>query len=184
MIERLPHDTTKTFTEIFESKETFLSEWKESGLYEEGLVKDSSITKTFFHLYAKFGNSAIANWDIEQFKYKVWSTIFKYAPSWEKRLEIQAKFRGLSEEELMKGNKQIFNHAFNPSTDPSTCTLEEILTVNDQNTTNIKRSKIEAYAMLNDLIETDVTEAYLERFRPLFATFVYTKPDLFVTEED
>lgn len=179
---RIPHDTTKIFTDIFDNDELFLNSWKECGLYEEDLLLEKNVKKLFFLLYAKFGNSAIANWDEEQFKYKLYSIMFQYGPTWQKRLEIQKKLRNLSDDELMKGSKAIYNHAFNPSTDPSTSTIEEILTINDQNTTNFKKSKIEGYGLLLELLETDVTEEFLNRFKNLFATFVYTRPDLFVTE--
>lgn len=181
---RIPHDTTKIFTDIFDSEAVFLNSWKECGLYDEALLTESNVKKLFFLLYSKFGNSAIANWDEEQFKYKVYAIMFQYGPTWQKRLEVQKKLRSLSDEELMKGSKAIYNHAYNPSTDPSTSTIEEILTINDQNTTNFKKSKIEGYGMLLELLETDVTEEFLRRFKPLFATFVYTRPDLYITEGD
>lgn len=181
---RIPHDTTKIFTEIFENADSFLDGWKASGLYEESLVADSSVKKLFFLVYSRYGNSAIANLDVSQFMYRVYAIIFQFAPAWEKKLEVQKKLRDLSDEELMKGSKAIYNHAFNPSQEPSTCTLEEISTINDQNTTNYKKSRMEGYAMLMELLENDVTEYILSKFKPLFATFVYTRPDLFITEEE
>lgn len=48
----------------------------------------------------------------------------------------------------MTGSKSIYNHAFNPSNEPSTASLDELDYINEQNTSNVKRSKIDAYGML------------------------------------
>lgn len=181
---RLPHHTTKIFTEIYPNHEEFITGWRDSGLYQEGWIREDSLKKLFYLLYAKYGNNAIANRDQEQFKYKVYAIIYQYAPTWQRKVEVQKILRELPEEELVKGSKQIYNHAFNPSSDPSTCQLEEIPTINDQNTTNYKKSVIEGYALLLDLLEADVTQELLNRFKPLFATFVYTRPDIYITEEE
>ena len=42
---------------------------------------------------AKYGNNPIANKDINQFKYKLFSTVFMYGPTWAKRLDIQKILR-------------------------------------------------------------------------------------------
>lgn len=96
------------------------------------------------------------------------SIIFMYGPSWEKRLEIQTKIRDLTDEELMRGGKAIYNHSFNPSTAPKTGSLEELDTINEQNTTNYKKSKMEGYSMLMSLLERDVTEEFISLFSKLF----------------
>lgn len=44
--------------------------------------------------------------------------------------------------------KAIRNHAYNPDTTPGTASLEEILHVNDQETTSQMRAPIDAYALL------------------------------------
>ena len=54
----------------------------------------------------------------------------------------------MSEDDLVKGSKQIVNHSYNPSTAPSTSTLEELTTINEQNTNNYKKGKLDAYAFL------------------------------------
>lgn len=163
---------TKFFTEIWEEDSDFLSDWKDSGLYTSGLISDTSVQTLYYLLYAKYGNSYIASSDQNQFKYKVFATIYQYGPSWEKRLAIQATLRGLTESDLLQGSKAIFNHAFNPSAAPSTSSLTELSYINDQNTTNYKRSKLEAYSQLWEMIELDVTEEFLNRFKKLFLTIV------------
>lgn len=61
---------------------------------------------------------------------------------------MQNELRTMSDDDLIKGSKQIVNHSYNPSTAPSTATLEELTTINEQNTNNYKRSKLDAYAFL------------------------------------
>lgn len=180
---RLPHDTTKTFSEVFDNANGFLAEWKDSGLYNEALISDSSIKTLFYLLYAKFGNSAIANWDEEQFKYKVWANIFQYGPAWEKRLDIQMKLRNLTETELQTGAKAINDHSYAMGDD--NITAGENPTKIDQKTgTYYTKSKLEAYTILWEAIKLDVTSEFLNKFKPLFATFVYTRPDIFISESE
>lgn len=99
-------------------------------------------------LYARYGNNPIANRDTHQFKFKIFSIIYQYGPTWEKRLAIQEDLRGLSGDDLLKGTKAIYNSALNPSTAPSTGSLDELTYINSQNTTNYKKSKMDAYAQL------------------------------------
>lgn len=74
------------FTQIFPNSQDFLEEWKESGIYDQGLVSDTSIERIYYLIYARYGNSTIASYDETQFKYKVFSIIYEYAPTWEKSL--------------------------------------------------------------------------------------------------
>ena len=91
-----------------------------------------------------------------------------YGPSWEKRLDIQKALRTLSTDEILTGAKAIHNHSYNPSTEPSTDTIDELPTINEQNTTKYKKNILEAYSELYQLIETDVTEDFLDEFKKLF----------------
>ena len=65
-----------------------------------------------------------------------------------------------------------YNSALNPSDAPSTGTLEELDFINGQNTTNYKKSKMDAYGQLWDLLSTDVTEEFIVKFRNCFKQFV------------
>ena len=186
--------TNLTFTDIYNNAEDFVNDYKTSGLYIEYIdpnnaankisitISDDSAKTLYYLLYARYGNSSIRNWDETQFKYKLFSTIFMYGPSWEKRLEVQAKLRALKDEELTLGAKQIFNHSYNPSTAPSTDTLDELKTINDQNVTKNQRSKLDAYNLLLSLLETDVTNEFLNKFKPLFMQIGFDEPDIFITE--
>lgn len=165
-----PAYNTETFSDVFENKEDFLEFYNSCGIPKK--LKDESIKTLYFLLYAKFGNSPIANSDVNQFKYKVMSIIFQSGPTWERRLEIQDTLRNMSEEDLRIGSKSIYNHAFNPSTEPSTDTIEELRTINDQNTNKNKRGRLEAYALLWDTLASNITSQFLEQFRSLFKIFV------------
>lgn len=164
---------TRTFVEIWNNEEAFANDYNNNGIPVS--ISAVSLKTLFYLLYARYGNSNIASSDENQFKYKVFSTIFMYAPSWEKRLDIQKKLRELSDEEIMKGSTAIYNSALNPSTAPSTAALEELPYINQQNATKYKKAKMDAYATLYALIETDVTEELIGKFKKLFITIV--EPD-------
>jgi hypothetical protein len=120
-----------------------------------------------------------------QWKFKIFSVMFQYGPTWEKRLDIQAKLRAISDDDLLKGSKAIFNHAFNPSSTPSTGSLDELTFINDQSTSNYKKSKMDAYMQLWELLDTDVTEEFLAQFKKCFKLFVSSEqPLLYETDYD
>lgn len=176
-----PQYDTKLFTQIWEDVTSFLEDYNDSGIPKT--ISTTNATTLYYLLYAKYGNDPIANRDINQFKYKVLSIIFEYGPTWEKRLDIQQKLRNLTDDELIRGAKAIYNSALNPSTAPSTATLEELDYINAQNTTNYKKSKMEAYAQLWELLNTDVTSAFVGKFKVCFKQFVRPeKPLIYVTE--
>lgn len=174
---------TRKLTDVYVSADAFKEDLRASGMSIE--LSDQSLINLFYLLYAKYGNSHIASSDETQFKYGLYSIVFMYGPSWEKRLEIQTKLRGLTEEEILAGGKAIYNHSFNPSTQPSTDTLEELPTINDQNTQKYKKSKLDGYGALMQLIETDVTSYFLDRFKKLFIQVLAPDyPLLYATEEE
>lgn len=176
---------TRTFADIFGDADKLIEAIDTFPPFKEysGGITQTELGVIYYLLYAKYGNSHIAYTDENQFKYALYSLIWQYGPTWKKRLDIQDKIRNLSEDELRTGARAIYNHAFNPSTAPSTSTMEELLTINDQNTTNYKKSKLEAYGILWELLKTDVTEVFLTKFKKLF--IVITAPDypLYYTTE-
>ena len=181
--EMLPKYSTVLFTDVWEEVNDFAYDYQHIGI--PTTISMSNIIVLYYLLYARYGNNPIANYDEEQWKYKIFSVIWQYGPSWEKRLDIQSKLRALSEDDLIKGSKAIYNHAYNPNQAPSTSSLEEVEYINDQNTTNYKKSKMEAYAQLWDLIDTDVTAEFLGRFQKCFKQFVAPeRPLLYVTPID
>lgn len=164
---------TRTFSDIFPNLDEFLMKYDEVAIPKK--INEDSITTLYYLLYARYGNSHIASSDENQFLYALFSTVFMYGPTWEKRLDIQDKLRALSEDDIVRGSKAIYNHAYNPGTAPSTDSLDELLAINDQNTTQYKKSKLEAYALLMSIIQTDVTADFISKFKKLF--IVVLAPD-------
>ena len=173
---------TKTFADEFKSADDFLNEYKANGI--PATISDDSVKTLYYLWYSRYGNSNIANADENQFKYRVWSTIFMYGPTWEKRLEIQEKFRNMSEEDLMAGSRNLYNHSYGTSQPifsmneqnqvvaEGTDTDTELSTINEQNASKNRKGKVEAYGMLLALLETDVTNEFLTKFKSLFLTIV------------
>lgn len=173
-----PEYGTFRFCEIWPSLNDFENDYNQHiSLYPQNPspIKSDSLRTLYFLLYSKYGNNPIANNDPNQFKFKVWSIIFAYGPMWEKKLEIQDTVRSLSEADLLAGSKQIYNHALNPSSTPSTDTLEELLFINDQNTALHKKSKMEAYSILWELLHANATEEFLRQFKRCFSVAVGTQ---------
>lgn len=186
MSRMLPEYSTMTFTQIWDEADDFVTEYKNSGLYiTNSKVSDDSATTIFYLLYARYGNNPIANRDVNQFKYKVFATIMQYGPTWEKRLAVQKAIRDLTVDDIRLGSKAIYNQAMNPSTAPTTSTLEEITYINAQNTTNYKKSPLEGYSILLDLLNTDVTKEFIDKFKICFKVFVQPeRPIIYVSEEE
>ena len=196
-INKTPQYSTMLFCDVWNNPTSFKDDYEDAGVFTEPVtdngvtikagtkLSDANLTILFALLYSKYGNSPIANSDVNQFKFKVYGIIFQYGPSWEKRLEIQEKLRALSDEEIAKGSKAIYNTALNPSSQPSTQSLEELQYINSQNTTNYKKSKMDAYTQLWGLLDTDVTGEFINRFKVCFKQFVRPeKPLLYVTDNE
>jgi hypothetical protein len=174
---------TKTFCELYETVNDFVYDYNNIGIPK--IISVDSVTTLYYLLYARYGNSPISNMDENQAKFKLFGVIWQYGPTWEKKLEIQADLRGLSDAELQEGALSIFNHAFNPSAEPSTASETELDYINEQNTTRQKRSKVGAYMELWQALSTDVTNAFLDRFAICFKQFVGPeKMVIYETNED
>ena len=182
-----PKYGTFTYAQIWDSLAKFEADYNDNiVLYAQNTspIKADSLRTLYFLLYSKYGNNPIANSDVNQFKFKVYSIIYAYGPMWEKKVEIQDAVRALSEAELLRGSKQIYNHAYNPSSTPSTDTLEELTYINDQNTTQHKKSKMEAYSILWELLHASATEEFLKQFKRLFSVAVAPKSVPYYIEEE
>ena len=185
---KFPEYITKTFTQVFPSYKDFKSDYDDlMPLIAAGItpLKNENIQASYYLLYSRYGNTPIANFDETQFKMKLMTVISTYGPSWERKKAIQKSLRDLTEEQLIQGAKQIYNHAFNPSTEPATQELEELTHINDQNVTNNKKSKMEAYSILWANLHVDSTDEYLNKFKNCFCRFVGNQfPIIYVDEED
>ena len=172
---------TRKFREIWNSDDLFYSDYTSFGI--PTTISETNCKTLFYLLYAKYGNSHLANKDEVQGKLKVFSTIFKYGPAWEKRLEIQKSLQALDLADLREGTKQILNHAENPNTAPSTSALDELEYIDEQKAVNYKKSKVDAYASLWNMLATDVTEEFLNKFNKIFM-FVVDEEDYYLYEEE
>lgn len=173
---------TRTFSDIYPEVNEFITDY--NTLYN-GTMSEEDLTRAYYLLCSRYMNSHIANTDENQFKMKLVSYVFQYGPTWARRLEIQSTLRNMSEDDLILGSKTIYNHANNPSTIPSTSSLEELLEIDAQNTQTFKKSKLEAYNLLWNMLVADVTGEFLGRFKNLF--IIVVQPDyplVYVDEAD
>lgn len=123
--EMIPQYDTKIFTDIWDEVDEFLYDYKHVGI--PTTISDSNATTLYYLLFARYGNNPIANYDENQFKYKVMSIIFQYGPTWEKRLSVQNTLRGLQLSDLIDDGSfsELFGHQganSNTKTDSSNST--------------------------------------------------------------
>lgn len=171
---------TRTFIEIFPNVEEFKMTYSESAL---GEITDASLQKLYFLLLGRYGSSHISYSSEDLFKAAICGIIFEYGPSWQKRLDLQKQIREL--EDYTEGSRALHNHSYNPSTDPSTLTDQILETIDDQNVTKYKKAPLEGLSLAYSTIVTDVTEAFLGKFRRLFVKVLMTgNPLLYATYED
>lgn len=110
MSKMLPRYDTKLFTEIWDEVSDFLYDYQHVGI--PTTISNTNATTLYYLLYARYGNNPIANYDEEQFKYKVMAIIYQYGPTWEKRLSVQNTLRGLTLDDLVDdgGLHELFDH--------------------------------------------------------------------------
>lgn len=110
MSRMIPQYDTKLFTDIWNRVTEFLYDYQHVGI--PTTISSTNATTLYYLLYARYANNPIANYDEEQFKYKVFSIIFQYGPTWEKRLSIQQTLRGLQLEDLVSDGSfsELFGH--------------------------------------------------------------------------
>lgn len=98
-VEMIPQYDTKLFTDIFDDAGSFVYYYKNIGI--PTTISDANARTLYYLLYARYGNNPIANYDEEQFKYKIFSVVFQYGPTWEKRLSVQETLRNMSLSDLV-----------------------------------------------------------------------------------
>ena len=150
-----PMYDTNLFCEIWDSSEKFLADYNNTGTEFTNQVpttiSQENALMTYLLLFSRYGNNPIANYDVAQFKNKIFTLIWQYGPAWEKRLSMQEDIRNLTLQEIMTGTKTdwssegtqsqsstgtdttINNHAYNPSTAPNTQTTSELDYIDQQN---------------------------------------------------
>ena len=131
-------------------------------------TSNASMTTLYYLLFARYASDHIRSDYPNQWKLKVMSTVFMYAPTWKKRLDIQDAVRAMTDDEISKGSAAIYNNAQNPDGAPTTMTWDTLQGINNQNVTLHKRGKLEGYAMVEALLKTDVTKEFVDRFSKYF----------------
>lgn len=175
----------RTFSDIYPSAREFVDDYETVGIPPTLTAQDALSPLTIYYLlYANYGNSVVASSDENRFKYKLFSIIWQYGPVLNKRRDIQQKLIALSEKDIMQGNVQIYNNAQNPATEPSTDDDEYLAYINQQNVAKNKKGKLEAYALLDSLLKKDVTQEFLNKFKPLFLNIVQPELPLWYESED
>lgn len=178
----IPQYNTRLFKNLYDEEE-FIKDYKNNGL--PVTISEDSAKVLYWLLYAKYANNPVANLDLNQFKMRLFATVFQYGPTWEKRLEIQERLRDLSEEDIRLGYKSIANRALHPDVEPSTGSLEELPFIDSQNTTTGKKGIIDGYSQLWMLLKVDVTTEFLDKFKNLFKVVVMPEnPLLYITYEE
>ena len=189
---------TRSFSEIFPDFASFQEMWKQTVFADQAVALTQTIPESetsngpqnllliYQLLLARYANSTIASSDEERFKLQCMATIFQYAPAWIKRLEIQHTLHemDLNSDEFLRGSAQILNTSLNPSEAPGTDSLDALSTINQQNVNIQKRDKFKALAILEELLKTDITGAFLDKFRSMFRTFVAPQRPLFYIVEE
>ena len=98
-VEMFPQYDTKLMTDVWSQASDFLTDYQNAGI--PTTISNQNATTLYYLLYARYGNTPIANYDENQWKYKMFSVIFQYGPTWEKRLDIQTTLRGLEIADLI-----------------------------------------------------------------------------------
>lgn len=169
---------TQMFSDVYPDVATFIVDYKGTGDFANGIpttLDDNDITLLYYLIVARYKNSHLINTDVSQFKYRLFSIIWQFAPTWKRKVEIQDSLRKLTEDELRTGSKQINDHAFNPSTiieDGPNPDSGELKTVNEQTKSRWVKSKLEGYSYLWDILRNDVTTEFLNKFKQLFLQVV------------
>ena len=131
----IPQYDTKLMTDIWSTATSFVSDYQTVGI--PTTISNASATTLYYLLYARYGNNPIANYDEEQFKYKMFSVIFQYGPTWEKRLSVQNTLRSMTIEDLVDNGSlsELFSsQGTNNTTTAGTSGNTRTLNTNEANT--------------------------------------------------
>lgn len=182
----IPLYNTKTFGEIWPDSTSFKTDYTsyETNIANLNKVDDKYVVLTWQLIASKFANTPIRSDSEEQFKLGVFGIMVSEAPTWARRLELQKSIRDLTEADLLAGETSIANRAENPDEAPTTSTMDELTYINVQTTNKQKRSKIQAYALLDNLLQDDLCETYVHRFNSLFKRVLVPATYIYVTEEE
>lgn len=165
---------TNKFSDIYPTVDDFIEDYQSSGIpttvsVNEGPLSASTI---YYLLYANYADRHFISNDPTRRILQLFSLIWQYAPTLNKKLEMQDKLRNLTDKDLRVGSAQIHNFADHPDTDPSTRTDDELEYISNQNVVKFKKSKIDAYTQLYEVLSQDLIQEFINRFKVLFLTVV------------
>ena len=132
------------------------------------MATKGTMTTLYYLLWARYASSHIRSDYPQQWKMKLMMTVFEYGPTWSKRLEIQEKVRNMSDDEIQKGTIMTYNTAMNPDGAPTTETWDTLQGINSQNKNLYQRGKLDSYAYIDQILKTDVTREFVEKFKKFF----------------
>ena len=169
-----------TFSDIYPSAEEFMEDAQ--GLAAKLIPEDftpDSLEITYYLLLARYANSSIAAADVNRFKLQLFSLIYQFGGTWQKKVELQKKIRTLAETEARKSNVQINNHAYNPATQTSTTAFDPLKHIDQKSAATQTKGLLETYAQIGLLLDDSITEDFISHFKKLFLWFVSPQRPLF-----
>jgi hypothetical protein len=158
---------TRTLSDIYNTSEALKTDYE--SFFEADAIINFNIIYSL--LMGRYADSHIKSYSEDKFRAQVCGIIFQYAPTVFKRNDIQKKLRALTEDEIVVGNTSVFNHAAHDASQPNTQSTWETPYINDQNVNKIKKSKINAYADLYAILEDNIFDEFLNKFKKLFVSF-------------
>ena len=168
-----PRFNTKLFTDVFPTYDSFKSCFdNDFEKYAKDCIANNYLNTLYWLLFARYGANPINNMTENLFKARLVAITWQKGPTWVRRVQLQDSLRALTESDLLSGAKTILNAADHPETPPSTDTDTELTYIKAQNVSKIKRSKLDAYSYLNDVLKNDVTEEFIQSYAKLFTKFV------------
>ena len=168
----LPMYNTKTFSQVFPDFTSFKYCFdNDFQAYAKDCISENSLKTLYWILYSRYCDNPIVNYSEINFKAKMVSLTFQKGPTWERKLALQKDLRDLTETDLLTGARTMFNRAVHPETEPGTNTDEELDYINAQDVSKQRRSKLDAYSYLQDVLKNDVTEELIKAYSKLFSKF-------------
>lgn len=131
-------------------------------------ISQANFQTLYYLMRARWLDSHIKASSIGGFTRRVALTIFQHGPQWQKKLALQDELRNIDLQTARVGDTFINNHAYNPSTQPSTATLTQLPTIDDQVAHKKLKGSVQAIRDLWLMLEEDPTQQFLNKFQPLF----------------
>lgn len=178
---------TRSFAEIFPDFATFQAAYQQSAFPDMLLTgtgyENFGLSTIFSLLMARYFESHIATDSEDAFKLKIMGRIYQHGQAWQREMFLQQKYISMSDAEIIAGSKAVYNHAKNPSTAPSTGSLEELTYIDEQNVTTFKKYGPDAWRQISASIDPDICKRFTDKFRDLFIKVTAPDYPLYYEEE-